>query len=57
MAEGYLKPEDRVVLLVTGNGLKDIKSAMRVAGNGYTVAPDIEEVERVRQVLGLPSFR
>lgn len=57
LAEGALKPEDRVVLLVTGNGLKDIKSAMRVAGNGYPVAPDIEEVERVRRVLGLPAFR
>ena len=56
LAQGVLKPEDHVVLLVTGNGLKDIKSAMRVAGSGYSVAPDIEEVERARQVLGLPSF-
>ncbi len=43
-----LHPDERVVLLVTGNGLKDIKSAMRVAGAGYPVAPDMDEVEKAR---------
>jgi threonine synthase len=56
ISEGFVSPEDRVVLLVTGNGLKDIKSAMRVAGVGYSVAPDIEEVEKARVALGLPTF-
>lgn len=55
LAQGYLKPEDRVALLVTGNGLKDIKSAMRVAGEGYPVTPDIAEVEKIRGELGLPA--
>jgi threonine synthase len=55
--EGHVRPDDRVVLLVTGNGLKDIKSAMRVAGAGYPVAPDINEVEKARITLGLPTFR
>lgn len=57
LAEGHIQPDERVVLLVTGNGLKDIKSAMRVAGAGHPVAPDIAEVEKVRQSLGLPAFR
>ncbi|MBN2306044.1 MAG: threonine synthase [Anaerolineae bacterium] len=57
LVEGFIQPGDRVALLVTGNGLKDIKSAMRVAGTGRAVAPDIEEVERARQELGLPSFK
>jgi threonine synthase len=57
MAEGHVHPTDRVVLLVTGNGLKDIKSAMRVAGAGYPVAPDINEVEKARVALGLPTFK
>jgi len=56
LAEGHLQPDERVVLLVTGNGLKDIKSAMRVAGSGHPVAPSIEAVEQVRARLGLPSF-
>jgi threonine synthase len=54
LAEGHIQPDDRVLLLVTGSGLKDIKSAMRVAGSGYLVAPAIEEVEKVRATLGLP---
>jgi hypothetical protein len=29
---------------------------MRVAGSGYPVAPDIEEVEKARIALGLPTF-
>ncbi len=57
LAEGHIRSGERVVLLVTGNGLKDIKSAMRVAGTGHPVAPDIAEVEQVRQTLGLPTFR
>lgn len=57
IAEGHVQSDERVVLLVTGNGLKDIKSAMRVAGEGHTIAPDIDAVERVRQALDLPSFR
>ncbi len=55
--EGFVTPEDRVVLLVTGNGLKDIKSAMRVAGAGYSVAPDMDGVEKARVALGLPVFK
>ncbi len=56
IASGDIQPDERVVLLVTGNGLKDIKSAMRVAGEGHSIAPDINEVEKVRQALKLPSF-
>lgn len=56
-AEGFIQPTDSVVLLVTGNGLKDIKSAMRVAGEGYPVAPDMDEVEKARAALNLPTFK
>lgn len=57
IAEGHVQPDERVVLLVTGNGLKDIRSAMRVAGEGHAIAPDIAEVEKVRRALNLPSFK
>lgn len=57
IAEGHVQPNERVVLLVTGNGLKDIRSAMRVAGEGHAVAPDIGEVEKVRRALNLSSFK
>ena len=54
---GVLSPADRIVVLVTGSGLKDIRSAMRVAGSGYPVAPDPAEVEKVRLALGLPALK
>ena len=57
LAEGHIQPDERVLLLVTGNGLKDIKSAMRVAGAGVSVAPNMDDVEKARQQLGLPSLR
>ncbi|MBI5958479.1 MAG: threonine synthase [Chloroflexi bacterium] len=57
MSEGHVRPDERVVLLVTGSGLKDIRSAMRVAGAGYPVVPDIEEVEKIRAALNLPVFK
>ena len=57
LAEGHIQPDERVLLLVTGNGLKDIKSAMRVAGAGVSVAPNMDDVEKARQQLGLPALR
>ncbi len=57
LAEGHIQPDERVLLLVTGNGLKDIKSAMRVAGEGVSVAPNMDDVEKARQQLGLPTLR
>jgi threonine synthase len=55
--EGHVHSGERMVLLVTGNGLKDIKNAMRVAGAGRVIAPDMGEVERARIELDLPSFK
>lgn len=57
LESGALSASERVVLLVTGSGLKDIRSAMRVAGSGYPVAPDPDEVEKIRVALGLPSLK
>jgi threonine synthase len=57
LAEGHIRPDEHVVLVVTGNGLKDIRSAMRVAGAGYPVAPSMDEVEKARRELGLPTFK
>ncbi len=54
ISEGHIAASERVVLLLTGNGLKDIRSAMRVAGSGYPVEPSIDAVEAVRVKLGLP---
>jgi threonine synthase len=42
--EGLIGPEEKVVVLVTGNGLKDVGAAMKVAGNPIIVEPDIKAV-------------
>jgi threonine synthase len=49
-AEGLVGPADRVAVIVTGNGLKDVAAAMRAAGEGMRVRPSLAAV---RGVLGL----
>ncbi len=45
--EGLIAPEDPVVVINTGSGLKDVKSAMRAAGEAPVIAPTLEAVRRV----------
>lgn len=40
-----LAPEERVVVLITGNGLKDVEHAMLVQGKVQSIPPAIEAVE------------
>ena len=42
-----IRPDERVVCLITGNGLKDVASARRVAGEPMVIDPSVEAVERV----------
>lgn len=53
--EGAIGPTDRVVLMVTGSGLKDIHSARKSLGSasGYPVKTSIEDVERLVTQLEL----
>ena len=46
VAEGVLGAESSVVLLVTGNGLKDVHSARRAVSGGLRVAPDAGAIRR-----------
>ena len=45
--EGSVTPDDTVVVLMTGSGLKDTESAMRAAGEPVPVGRSLEDVERV----------
>ena len=47
VAQGLVKSDERVVVMLTGNGLKDISSAMKVAGTGTVIEPTLEAVRRV----------
>ncbi|MDI6600685.1 MAG: threonine synthase [Thermoanaerobacteraceae bacterium] len=50
--EGRLKEDERVAIVVTGNGLKDIKSAQKAAGQGISVEPDIDDLIKKLSLIG-----
>jgi threonine synthase len=45
--EGIMGVDETVVVVVTGNGLKDVKSAMQAAGETMKVEPNLEDIKRV----------
>ncbi|MBI5574132.1 MAG: hypothetical protein HY919_06235 [Elusimicrobia bacterium] len=46
--ENKIKENETVVCLITGNGLKDVESAMKVAGAPVLIEPKIEEVKKLK---------
>jgi threonine synthase len=42
---GEIRADERVACVITGNGLKDIDSALKVAGTPYLIEPSLEAVE------------
>jgi threonine synthase len=44
---GLLKGNEKVVSIVSGSGLKDIKSAIKAAGKANVVEPNLEDVKRI----------
>ena len=59
VAQGLIAPEDRVVVINTGNGLKDIKSAMaaeeQAGTRSHHVEPDLADLRRVMAEIGAPA--
>jgi threonine synthase len=45
--QGLASPDETIVVIVTGNGLKDVRSAIKVAGKPVSIAPTLGEVKRV----------
>lgn len=44
---GIIQPREKVAVIITGNGLKDIDSARQAAGEPYSLAPEIGAMEEV----------
>jgi threonine synthase len=42
LADGLVKSEERIVVLVTGSGLKDVAAAMKATGEAQIIEPDLE---------------
>nr|HPL30197.1 threonine synthase [Anaerolineae bacterium] len=47
VAESLVDPSERIVVLATGNGLKDIASARKSVGEPYVVDKDLADVRRI----------
>ncbi|MEW6041716.1 MAG: threonine synthase [Elusimicrobiota bacterium] len=46
LIRGKINRDEKIVCLVTGNGLKDISSAMRVAGEPVTITPTLDALRK-----------
>ncbi len=49
VADGKVDPEDRILVLSTGSGLKDVRSAAQAAGEATVIEP---KLEALRKALG-----
>ena len=47
LADGIIHRSESVAVIITGNGLKDIQSAICAAGQPISIAPDMAEVRQV----------
>ncbi len=47
LKEGKISKDDKVVVIVTGNGLKDVNSAIKAGGEPIIIDPLIEEVKKI----------
>jgi len=52
-AEGKLRGSEKIVCLITGNGLKDVESVMKIAGTTVPVEPDIASLRKAVAKLEL----
>lgn len=47
---GYIQPDDPVLVINTGSGLKDVKAAMQAVQAALTIEPTLQAVRRVVQL-------
>jgi threonine synthase len=47
VAQGEIHPQERIVVLVTGNGLKDVDSAIRATGQPELIEPSMAALRRL----------
>ncbi|MCX6339199.1 MAG: threonine synthase [Candidatus Aureabacteria bacterium] len=46
IAKGDLSGSERIVCLITGNGLKDVDTAMKIAGRTISIEPDLDSLKK-----------
>jgi len=45
LQEGKISKKDKIVVLVTGNGLKDVESAKKAGGKALIIEPNLDAVK------------
>jgi threonine synthase len=45
--QGFVEPDDGIVVINTGSGLKDVRAAMQAAGEAPVIEPTLEAVKRL----------
>jgi threonine synthase len=53
IADGKLSGSERVVCLITGNGLKDIDTAMKIAGKTVSIEPELASLKKAVASAGI----
>ena len=56
VAAGIIHPRESAAIIITGNGLKDIQSAIRAAGQPIPIAPDMAEVRKAMAESCVSTF-
>jgi threonine synthase len=46
VSQNMIKDDERIVIVMSGNGLKDINAAMKAGGEPLTISPDMKELEK-----------
>ncbi len=49
--DGKLKSDETIILVITGNGLKDVASAQKAAGQAYQIEPSLENFSKVYSTI------
>jgi len=55
LREGRINPDERIVVLVTGNGLKDVGSAIKATGKPHLIDPTVADLQSLMRSLGHAS--
>jgi len=55
--EGRIDPEERIVVVVTGNGLKDVASAIKATGKPHLIEPTMEDLRQLMGQYPIPNNR
>ncbi|MCC6146202.1 MAG: threonine synthase [Anaerolineaceae bacterium] len=53
LRDGKISPEDPILVLNTGNGLKDIRAAMQAAGEAVVIEPTMAALKKLLQASGV----